>query len=94
MDFDYGRNHHFSWAYKEILDNVCELNYDMYHLKMIKPSDRQARARLYNKLDPQKQMQAIGYDYLTDETGMKLTTVDEVNHPYDTNCIPEDLKSQ
>jgi SAM-dependent methyltransferase len=44
----------------------------LYHLKMIRPEDRRARADLYNRLDPDREYQAIGYDYLVDETGIEL----------------------
>lgn len=48
----------------------------LYHLKMIRPEDRQARADLYNRLDPERRYQAIGYDYLVDEEGMRLEPVE------------------
>lgn len=48
----------------------------LYHLKMIEPEARQARADLYNRLDPERQFQAIGYDYLVDEEGIELRPVE------------------
>ncbi len=48
----------------------------LYHLKMIRPEDRQARADLYNRLDPDREFQAIGYDYLVDEEGIELRAVE------------------
>jgi hypothetical protein len=47
-------------------------NLVFYHLRMIDPADRAARRARYNKLDPGRQFQASGYDYLTDETGLVL----------------------
>ena len=51
--------------------------FSLYHLKMIAPVRRQGRRDLYNRLDPERQSQAIGYDYLTDETGMVLERIQE-----------------
>ncbi len=44
-----------------------------YHLPMLRPEDRQARQAKYLRLDPEGQHQAIGYDYMTDVTGLQLT---------------------
>lgn len=44
----------------------------IYHLRMISPEDRLARQARYRRLDPDGRYQAIGYDYLTDETGLRL----------------------
>lgn len=43
-----------------------------YHLRMIDARDREARRDLYNRLDPGRQFQQLGYDYLTDEVGLRL----------------------
>jgi hypothetical protein len=48
---------------------------NLYHLKMITPERRQARAALYNALDPKRQYQKIGYDYLADDSGAVLETI-------------------
>jgi len=48
----------------------------IYHLRMLHPEDRAARRDRYNRLDPDREMQAIGYDYLTDETGIELAPID------------------
>lgn len=50
-----------------------ELN--LYHLKMITPERRQARSALYNALDPARQFQRIGYDYLADDSGAVLERI-------------------
>jgi SAM-dependent methyltransferase len=52
----------------------------LYHLKMIEPEGRQARADLYNRLDPDREYQAIGYDYLVDEEGIELRPVEPGRH--------------
>ena len=46
-----------------------------YHLKMLHRADREVRRDLYNSLDPHREHQAIGYDYLTDETGLALAAI-------------------
>jgi len=47
----------------------------LYHLRMIEPIDRQARRDRYLLLDPDRKFQAIGYDYLTDESSLELATI-------------------
>ena len=42
------------------------------------PSDREARKQKFKRLDPESRWQSIGYDYLTDETGLTLEPVPEV----------------
>lgn len=51
------------------------VDHNLYHLKMIDERRRAGRRDLYNHLDPDKKIQAIGYDYLTDETGMVLENI-------------------
>jgi hypothetical protein len=48
----------------------------LYHLRMIEPADRVARAELYRRLDPDRRWQPIGYDYLLDEDGMELAPLE------------------
>jgi len=43
---------------------------------MIDPEGRRARADLYNRLDPDRKFQAIGYDYLLDEEGIELQPIE------------------
>lgn len=42
---------------------------NIYHLKMITRSRREARRDLYATLDPDRKFQKIGYEYLADESG-------------------------
>lgn len=44
----------------------------IYHLRMIEAADRAARAERYRRLDPNRDWQEIGYDYLTDDRGIEL----------------------
>lgn len=49
---------------------------EVYHLRMIRPEDRLARRRRYERLDPDARWQRLqGYAYLTDERGLALTPV-------------------
>lgn len=48
---------------------------NLYHLKMISPQARETRRRIYNQVDPCKEFQRIGYDYLVDETGLQLEQI-------------------
>ena len=75
MDFSYDRNHHIPWHYKEIENKKILLDYNLYHFKMVDKKEREKRKNLYNKIDPNKEMQAIGYDYLTDEENINLVKI-------------------
>lgn len=44
----------------------------IYHLRMIREDDRRARQARYVRLDPDRQWQSIGYEYLTDEEDLQL----------------------
>ena len=46
-----------------------------YHLRMLHAEDRAARQRRYEAADPQREFQAIGYDYLTRIEGLRLEDV-------------------
>jgi len=48
----------------------------LYHLRMVLAADRQARADRYRHLDPDRDWQAIGYDYLVDEEGLELEQIE------------------
>lgn len=54
---------------------VVESGLNLYHLKMITAARRRARAALYNRLDPARAYQPIGYDYLADDEGAVLETI-------------------
>lgn len=90
MTFNYNQNHHINWYYNEI-EKVVKLDFNLYHLKMIKEEHRIQRRDLYNKLDPQKQMQKIGYDYLTETKGLKLQKL-HFWKKYNTTTISKELK--
>jgi hypothetical protein len=54
----------------------------IYHLGSLSRDDRIKRQAHYRKLDPDGRWQRIGYDYLTDETGLKLEQI-EPGREYD-----------
>ena len=59
------------------VDKILNLELNLYHLKMLERSDRIARAQRYKELDPNNEYQTIGYDYLIDETNIRLEAIPE-----------------
>jgi len=60
----------------KILGHYPLANLILYHLRMVRPEDREERRRRYEQLDPQARFQPrLGYGYLTDERGIKLRPV-------------------
>lgn len=47
----------------------------IYHLGMLRPEDREARRSRYERADPERRWQRIGYEYLTDPRGLTLRRV-------------------
>lgn len=84
---------HYRWYPDSLIGHEFLLDYDMYHLKMILPEERKKRAKLYNKLDPKKKYQSIGYDYLTDEKGLKTQKISK-DRAYDYKSIDKKLLKQ
>ncbi len=66
---------HLSWASFIPKPQLRETQFNLYHLKMITAERRKARAALYNHLDPKRRMQAVGYDYLADDSGLQLERI-------------------
>jgi hypothetical protein len=66
---------HGAWFPDDIGFRLKDSGLNLYHLKMIEPKRRAARRDLYNRLDPDRRLQRIGYDYLADETGMIVEAV-------------------
>ena len=54
---------------------IIDTKLNIYHLKMIEPDNRKLRAEVFKKLDPNNEYQKIGYDYLYDETGLRLKRI-------------------
>lgn len=70
---------HRHWMPLEIVTRLATvgaaLPYNLYHLRMVRPQDREARRQRYLTLDPENRYQPEGYDYLVDETGMELARI-------------------
>jgi hypothetical protein len=49
----------------------------VYHQRMLHRSDRELRRQRYEELDPNREYQSTGYDYLTDDTGLELAPLPE-----------------
>lgn len=54
---------------------IADLN--IYHLRMVHAADRERRRQRYTALDPDRRWQSIGYDYLTDHSGLRLERLPE-----------------
>jgi len=65
---------HGHWApLNSLSDTTCrEADLIIYHLRMLTEFERRERQAKYHRLDPERQFQAIGYDYLTDTSGLRL----------------------
>lgn len=78
---------HRHWLPLEIVTNIAKvgahLPHRLYHLRMIRAEDRDARHRRYVSMDPSNRYQSQGYDYLVDETGLELAEV-----PADRDFLP------
>jgi hypothetical protein len=66
---------HLSWASFIPGARIKDVDFNLYHLKMITPERRRARAALYNHLDPDHRMQRTGYDYLADDSGAEFERI-------------------
>lgn len=90
MTFDFPYKVHVPWTYKEIEDKLHPVDYNLYHFKMINEKERWRRSDIYNKLDPTKEVQEIGYDYLVDTNGLKLEKIDK-DKMYDESTVPKEI---
>ncbi|WP_172298028.1 tetratricopeptide repeat protein [Pseudoruegeria sp. HB172150] len=66
---------HGRWVDPQARLQMRQTGLNLYHLRMILPERRRLRRDLYARLDPDRRYQAIGYDYLTDETDLQLETI-------------------
>lgn len=78
---------HSQWHPQNDSYRLINTGINLYHLKNIDPKNRTARKNLYKKLDPDNSIQKRGYDYLDDETGIRLTEVParQIYKPYYKN---------
>ncbi len=68
------RSLHGHWApLNSLTESTCrEADLIIYHLRMLTEFERRERQAKYQRLDPERQFQAIGYDYLTDTSELRL----------------------
>lgn len=66
---------HGEWIADRRGFRVRDAETNIYHLRMATPARRRLRRDLYAAADPARQLQAIGYDYLDDERGMRLEEI-------------------
>lgn len=66
---------HSPWAPVNREYKIIHTGLNLYHFKMIDPANRKARQELYSELDPGANIQAMGYDYLIDETGLQVESI-------------------
>jgi glycosyltransferase involved in cell wall biosynthesis len=91
--YEHNQSLHGSWEPDLVQKmRVRFLDYNFYHLKMIRSTDRIARRDFYNRLDPERKHQAIGYDYLADESGLILENI-PAGKEYDYETLPPDLRA-
>jgi GT2 family glycosyltransferase len=55
----------------------------VYHLRMLRAEDRRARRERYERIDPDRRFQSIGYRYLTETDGLVLAPL-----PYGRDFTP------
>lgn len=66
---------HSVWHPQNSDYEIVDSDINLYRLKNIDPKARTDRKNLYNKLDPTKKFQSIGYDYLDNEDELELTEI-------------------
>jgi hypothetical protein len=68
---------HCHWAplNSRVGDDFPQADLLLYHLRMLRAEDRLARQRRYQELDPDRDEQAMGYDYMNDTRGLRLRRV-------------------
>ncbi|MFT4468516.1 glycosyltransferase family A protein [Arthrobacter sulfonylureivorans] len=68
---------HGEWYPAQFLgtDSFLMSDLNLYHLKMLRAADREQRMMRYLQLDPNREFQEAGYEYLVDEAGITLETI-------------------
>lgn len=66
---------HGNWVEDTTGFDVRSARVNLYHLRMASPVRRRLRRELYAAADPIREFQAIGYDYLDDERGMRVEPI-------------------
>lgn len=66
---------HAIWASMPVDPTWVRADLELFHLRMLTEQDRRDRHARYLRVDPDRQWQPIGYDYMLDEAGLELTAV-------------------
>lgn len=68
---------HGEWYPAQFLgtDRFLLTDLNLYHLKMLHAADREQRMRRYLELDPEREYQETGYEYLVDEADIALAPI-------------------
>jgi glycosyltransferase involved in cell wall biosynthesis len=84
---------HGSWVPSSIrrIENVVPPRYSLYHLRMIRQMDREARRDRYEALDPTHASQPMGYAYLADDEGAAVERI-LPGAEYAIETLPPDLR--
>lgn len=71
------RRVHAIWASLAVPpERLPEADLRLYHLRMIDPGDRRRRVERYARVDPEHLWQTMGYDYMLDNSGLRLSRVE------------------
>lgn len=82
---------HNRWAPIDEEYRRVMLDVNLYHLRMIDERRRAERRDFYKLVDPDRAYQSIGYDYMTDETGLALEEIPAgrgYHPPYVPGSVP------
>ena len=75
------RRVHAHWAsWPPQRGDYPQADLNLYHLRMIRPEDRERRVARYHRIDPDHEWQSIGYDYLLDSDGLELRELEPGRH--------------
>ena len=68
---------HGAWFPTDHGRRVRRTTFQIFHLRMAHPARRQHRWVTYAASDPERAFQALGYDYMVDDTDMRLVPIGE-----------------
>ena len=67
---------HSVWAGAGDAGRWLHADLRLYHLRMIDPADRMPRVERYRRIDPDRTLQEIGYEYMLDDSGLELCPIE------------------
>jgi GT2 family glycosyltransferase len=93
ITFDLDADVHGQWYPDGVREQgrMVRIRHVLYHLKSIRREDRLLRRDFYNRIDPERRFQAVGYDYLADEgPDLRLEIIGN-GREYRYDTLPPDL---